>query len=71
MKCLFELLEKFFARSGPILIKKLFKPFTISFLFVINLLSITKLLGNVLPVELPATFLNIFHISIMFFLYAM
>ena len=49
-----------FVRSGPILVKKLFKLFTISFLFELNLLLITKLFGNVLPVKLPVTFLNIF-----------
>ena len=52
----------------PILVKKLLKSFTISFLFEINLLSITKLLWKVLAVELPVTFLNIFHVSLMLFL---
>ena len=38
-----------------------------SFLFEINLLLITKLFGNVLAVELPVAFLNIFHVSLMLF----
>ena len=57
----------FIARSGPILVKKLFKPLTSSLSFETNVL-ITKLFGNVLPVELPVTLLYIFHVSLMFFL---
>ena len=40
----------FFARPGSILLKKVFKSFTVSFVFEINLSGIAILFGNVLPI---------------------